>query len=57
VYDKLNNPVYLRQVAQMVDEKVLHERTNPEILIYCVMRLLRMSEKEVAQLARIMDDE
>lgn len=24
VYDKLNNPVYLRQISLLVDEKILH---------------------------------
>jgi hypothetical protein len=57
VYDKLNNPVYLRQIAQLVDEKVLHERDSPEKLVYCAMRLLRLSEKEVGELARTMDDQ
>jgi hypothetical protein len=57
VYDKLNNPIYLRQIAQLVDEKVLHERIHPEMLIYCVMRLLRLPEKEVGEIAQIMDDQ
>lgn len=57
MYDKLNNPVYLRQIAQLVDEKILHERSHPERLIYCVMRLLRLPEKEVAEMAAIMDDQ
>ena len=56
VYDKLNNPVYLRQIAQLVDERVLHERNRPEQLIYCVMRLLRLGDQQVARLARTMDD-
>ncbi len=57
VYDKLNNPVYLRQIAQLVDEKVLHERSDPAKLIYCVMRLLRLPEKEVGELTLLMDDQ
>jgi hypothetical protein len=57
VYDKLNSPVYLRQIAQLVDENILHERSHPDRLIYCVMRLLRLPEKEVAEMAGMMDDQ
>jgi len=28
VYDKLNNPVYLRQINLLVDERILQSRTN-----------------------------
>jgi hypothetical protein len=49
VYDKLNSPVYLRQIAKLVDEKILHGRSHPHSLIYCVMRLLRLPEKEAPE--------
>lgn len=29
VYDQLNNPIYLRQISQLVNERILNERNNP----------------------------
>jgi hypothetical protein len=56
VYDQLNNPIYLRQIAHLVDERVLNERNDAQALIYCVLRVLRISEKERGGLVEMMDD-
>lgn len=57
VYDQLNNPVYLRQIANLVNESILNERRDCAALIYCVMRVLRIKDKELANLVQSMDDE
>lgn len=43
IYDLLNNPIYIRQIAQLVNERVLNERNNPQALIYCILRVLKFS--------------
>lgn len=45
MYDQLNNPIYLRQIAQMIEERVLNERIDPQAMIYCVMKVLRFPDK------------
>ena len=56
LYDQLNNPIYLRQISQQVNERVLNERSDPEAMIYCVLRVLRISEKEMREMVEVMDD-
>ena len=57
VYDQLNNPIYLRQIANLVNEGVLNERRDCSALIYCIMRVLRIKDRELADLVQSMDDE
>lgn len=45
VYDQLNNPIYLRQIANLVNESVLNERKDCAALMYCIMRVLRIQDK------------
>ena len=40
----------------MVDERVLNERNNAEMLIYCMLRILKMDREEVRKLVYSMDD-
>ncbi len=57
VYDQLHsNPAYLRQIAQLVVEPVLHDRNDPTLLIYCVLRVLRLPEEQVVEALKTMDD-
>ena len=57
VYDQLNNPIFLRQIGQIIQERVLHDRNDPRALMYCVMRVLRLSDKELRFLVESMDDQ
>lgn len=52
----MNNPHYLKQIRSLINDEPFQSRSNPQLMLYCVLRLLKIPNQQRTQLVMSFDE-